>query len=97
MSHLLGKKVWQIQDQKDKSKKKSSCRRKIRTAYKNQHPLQVRLKEKNEMVSGKCVHCPGTKNQMKLSPRRSLYHKKQPLCDLSDEISSIQQFKIIAD
>jgi len=31
MANLLGKRVWQIQDQKDKSEKKSSWRREIRT------------------------------------------------------------------
>jgi hypothetical protein len=37
------------------------------------------------------------KNQMKLARGRSVYHKEPLPCDLSVEISSTQQYKIIAD
>jgi hypothetical protein len=39
----------------------------------------------------------GAKNQMEFVRGWSLYHKGTLLCDLSDEISSAQQIKTIAD
>jgi hypothetical protein len=38
-----------------------------------------------------------SKNQMKSFRGRSLYHKESLRCDLSDDLSGIQQSKIIAD
>jgi hypothetical protein len=40
---------------------------------------------------------PVTKKQMKLAHWRSLYHKQTSFCDVSDNLSDIQQSKIIKD
>jgi len=40
---------------------------------------------------------PGVENQIKSISGLSLYHKEPLPCDLSDELSDIQEFKIITD
>ena len=45
---------------------------------------------------GLIIPLSGDKNQMKSFRGRSLYHKEPLRCDLSDDLSAIQERKIIA-
>jgi hypothetical protein len=83
MIHLLGQKVWQLQDKKAKSEKKTSWRSEIRTAYATSVCFRsggiVKMPELVEKIPQS-----GVKNQIKLARGLSLYHKDPPLGDLSD-------------
>jgi hypothetical protein len=85
MSHLPGKKVWQIQERRGKSEKKRRWKRsETETTQPNQRPLQVRCNGKNARDNGKYTLYFHQKSN-EIGQWTESISQKSPFCDLSDE------------